>query len=215
MPPGRNASTAARYRRLFRLSSPHPPLLTHSHDTSHTIPAHSQLGSGTLSSAVNAKACTSYFLNEAALESLDWVRSALKAHDDAAEAGAEGIEGKLICPNAKCGARLGNFNWSGSQCSCGSWVVPAIQVVARKVDRKGRRRQKGWWWWTLERSYGRGKSNKDRSSSSSSSEKKLRREREKHKKQRNDDRRETGEDAVVAQTVLEGVVIAAGGGGDC
>lgn len=143
MPPGRNASTAARYRRLFRLSSPHPPLLTHSHDTSHTIPAHSQLGSGTLSSAVNAKACTSYFLNEAALESLDWVRSALKAHDDAAEAGAEGIEGKLICPNAKCGARLGNFNWSGSQCSCGSWVVPAIQVVARKVDRKGREETEG------------------------------------------------------------------------
>ena len=77
------------------------------------------------------------------------MRAALKAHDEAAasgtatEAGAEGIEGKLICPNAKCGGRLGNFNWSGSQCSCGSWVVPAIQVVASKVDRKGREETEG------------------------------------------------------------------------
>lgn len=78
-----------------------------------------------------------------ALESLSWVRSALKAHDDAAESGAEGIEGKLTCPNAKCGGRLGNFNWSGSQCSCGSWVVPAVQVVASKVDRKGREETEG------------------------------------------------------------------------
>lgn len=77
------------------------------------------------------------------------MRAALKAHDDAAasgtatEAGAEGIEGKLTCPNAKCGGRLGSFNWSGSQCSCGSWVVPAIQVVASKVDRKGREETEG------------------------------------------------------------------------
>ena len=42
------------------------------------------------------------------------------------------VEGKLGCP--KCGARLGSYNWSGAQCSCGAWVTPALQVVKSKVD---------------------------------------------------------------------------------
>ncbi len=53
------------------------------------------------------------------------------------------MEGKLCCPNARCQTRLGGFNWSGSQCSCGSWVVPAVQVVASRVDRKGREETSG------------------------------------------------------------------------
>lgn len=43
-----------------------------------------------------------------------------------------GIEGKLSC--AHCEARLGNFNWSGIQCSCGSWITPAFQLHRSRVD---------------------------------------------------------------------------------
>lgn len=46
------------------------------------------------------------------------------------------LEGKLICINHNCRARIGSFNWSGSQCSCGSWVSPAIQITKSKVDER-------------------------------------------------------------------------------
>jgi dual specificity phosphatase 12 len=32
--------------------------------------------------------------------------------------------GKIPCPNDKCSAKLGNFDWSGLQCGCGEWVTP-------------------------------------------------------------------------------------------
>ena len=41
-------------------------------------------------------------------------------------------QGKLGCP--KCSTRIGDYNWSGMQCSCGAWVCPAIQVIKSKVD---------------------------------------------------------------------------------
>ncbi|KAL3924698.1 MAG: hypothetical protein SGILL_000885 [Bacillariaceae sp.] len=43
-------------------------------------------------------------------------------------------EGRLQCPNTRCRAKLGHWNWSGAQCSCGTWVVPAIQIPLSKVD---------------------------------------------------------------------------------
>ena len=42
-------------------------------------------------------------------------------------------EGKLACP--KCCFKIGTWSWSGSQCSCGTWVVPSIQIPLSKVDR--------------------------------------------------------------------------------
>ncbi|KAL5743669.1 hypothetical protein ACOSQ2_026785 [Xanthoceras sorbifolium] len=48
----------------------------------------------------------------------------------AVEEGA--LEGKLLC--AHCEARLGYFNWSGIQCSCGSWITPAFQLHKSRVD---------------------------------------------------------------------------------
>lgn len=41
-------------------------------------------------------------------------------------------EGKFGCPY--CNAKLGNWKWAGAQCSCGTWVTPAIQVPGSKVD---------------------------------------------------------------------------------
>ena len=35
----------------------------------------------------------------------------------------------------KCSYKLGEFFPKGTQCSCGSWVVPAVQIVKSKVDK--------------------------------------------------------------------------------
>jgi dual specificity phosphatase 12 len=34
------------------------------------------------------------------------------------------LSGKITCPNKKCGAKLGNYDWAGVCCSCKEWVVP-------------------------------------------------------------------------------------------
>jgi hypothetical protein len=44
----------------------------------------------------------------------------------------EDIEGKLACP--RCSHKIGHWKWAGAQCSCGTWVTPAIQIPASKVD---------------------------------------------------------------------------------
>ena len=41
-------------------------------------------------------------------------------------------EGRLNCP--KCSSKVGIWKWAGTQCSCGTWVTPAFQVVLSKVD---------------------------------------------------------------------------------
>ncbi|KAL5134723.1 putative inactive dual specificity protein phosphatase-like [Glycine soja] len=61
--------------------------------------------------------CSSVFI-----EPLRWMK--------AVEEGA--MEGKLSC--AHCDARLGYFNWSGIQCSCGSWITPAFQLHKSWID---------------------------------------------------------------------------------
>jgi hypothetical protein len=40
------------------------------------------------------------------------------------------LAGKIICPNKKCGAKLGNYDWAGACCSCKEWVVPVRLVVS-------------------------------------------------------------------------------------
>jgi dual specificity phosphatase 12 len=40
------------------------------------------------------------------------------------------LAGKITCPNKKCGAKLGNFDWAGVRCSCKEWVVPvSVQLL--------------------------------------------------------------------------------------
>lgn len=34
------------------------------------------------------------------------------------------LVGKIICPNEKCGAKIGSFDWAGVQCGCKEWVTP-------------------------------------------------------------------------------------------
>ncbi|KAF6164109.1 hypothetical protein GIB67_017693, partial [Kingdonia uniflora] len=48
------------------------------------------------------------------------------------EEGVGVLEGKLYCVG--CNARLGYFNWSGIQCSCGSWITPAFQLQQGRLQ---------------------------------------------------------------------------------
>lgn len=65
--------------------------------------------------------CTSYFLED----SLQWMKDVIGE-----------VENKLTCPNKKCNARLGSLKWAGSQCSCGTWVSPAIQLNKTSCDER-------------------------------------------------------------------------------
>lgn len=60
--------------------------------------------------------CQSFFLQDA----LEWMGD---MNED---------EGRISCP--KCKSKVGGWHWSGAQCSCGTWVVPAIQIPQSKVD---------------------------------------------------------------------------------
>ncbi|KAM5536132.1 hypothetical protein V8D89_010231 [Ganoderma adspersum] len=44
------------------------------------------------------------------------------------------MAGKIICPNKKCGVKLGNYDWAGVCCSCKEWVVPGFCIHRSKVD---------------------------------------------------------------------------------
>lgn len=69
---------------------------------------------------LNSSTCSSYFT-----EPLSWMSDQLSDGQ---------IGGKILCPNKRCGAKLGTFDWAGLQCSCGAWIVPAFQLSASKVD---------------------------------------------------------------------------------
>ncbi|KEF61815.1 uncharacterized protein A1O9_03385 [Exophiala aquamarina CBS 119918] len=66
------------------------------------------------------EACAHIFLHP-----LSWMKSTL----------AEGtLDGRLTCPNPKCGANVGKFAWQGLRCSCGGWVTPGFGVGKGRVD---------------------------------------------------------------------------------
>lgn len=67
---------------------------------------------------VRTTECSSYFLEEPVEES----NERMKVEN-----------GKILCK--KCNNKLGDFFPKGNQCSCGSWQVPAIQIVKSKVDK--------------------------------------------------------------------------------
>jgi len=44
------------------------------------------------------------------------------------------LEGRLECPNVKCGQSVGRYAWQGMRCSCGEWVVPGMTLGRGRVD---------------------------------------------------------------------------------
>ncbi|GAB9464552.1 hypothetical protein Gpo141_00001981 [Globisporangium polare] len=73
---------------------------------------------GHQTSGLRHETCSSYFLEE----TQPWMDEDQLA------------EGKIRCPNAKCQARVGSFDWCGSQCSCGTWVTPSVKITKSRVD---------------------------------------------------------------------------------
>ena len=65
-------------------------------------------------------ACAHIFLHP-----LSWMKPVL---------GEGQLDGRLSCPNAKCGANVGKFAWQGMRCSCGGWVTPGFAVTRGKID---------------------------------------------------------------------------------
>ncbi|KAE8538815.1 hypothetical protein D1P53_005180 [Cryptococcus gattii VGV] len=68
---------------------------------------------------VNPK-CSGYFV-----EPLTWMEPVLSKGQ---------VAGKLVCPNEKCGVKIGNFDWAGVQCGCKEWVTPGFCIHRSKVD---------------------------------------------------------------------------------
>ena len=69
------------------------------------------------------KNCSSYFI-----EPMEWIHALQDGQ----------LEGRVDCPN--CMAKLGQYNWSGAQCSCGRWITPAFMLHRKQVDEIKRRR---------------------------------------------------------------------------
>ena len=48
------------------------------------------------------------------------------------------MDGKINCPNPKCGSKLGSFTWVGDRCRCGRWVTPAFHMLPDRVEQRGK-----------------------------------------------------------------------------
>ncbi|KAG8945924.1 hypothetical protein FRC04_012176 [Tulasnella sp. 424] len=66
-------------------------------------------------------ACSGYFV-----EPMKWMEESSFAYGQ--------IDGRILCPNSKCGAKLGNYAWAGVRCSCGEWVTPGFCIHKTRVD---------------------------------------------------------------------------------
>ncbi|KIK68452.1 hypothetical protein GYMLUDRAFT_215067 [Collybiopsis luxurians FD-317 M1] len=97
----------------------HPP----TNASGSTSPVNSSFGSKQLPISppilMNPK-CSGYFV-----EPMQWMEPFLEAGE---------IAGKIVCPNKKCGAKLGNYDWAGVCCGCKEWVVPGFCISRSKVD---------------------------------------------------------------------------------
>lgn len=75
--------------------------------------------SSSMHSMLKSAACSSYFI-----EPMAWMTSLSSGE----------VTGRLNCPTAKCGQKLGSWDWAGMQCGCGAWVTPAFSLHRSKVD---------------------------------------------------------------------------------
>ncbi|RCI09935.1 hypothetical protein L249_8377 [Ophiocordyceps polyrhachis-furcata BCC 54312] len=59
------------------------------------------------------------------VEPLSWMRGEL-------ERGL--LDGRLVCPNERCGTVVGRYDWKGLRCACGGWVTPGLSLQRARVD---------------------------------------------------------------------------------
>lgn len=76
-----------------------------------------------ISSEEASSTCSHHFVDP-----IDWMKPELSKSL---------LEGKLSCPNPKCETKIGGYNWQGSRCSCGKWMVPAVYLQGARVDLVG------------------------------------------------------------------------------
>ena len=82
---------------------------------------------------VKTNECTSYFLDLDRLVKDEEGKNNVKIEEICGNENIEICIGAIKCK--KCSNKLGEFFPKGTQCSCGSWVVPAIQIIKSKVDK--------------------------------------------------------------------------------
>ncbi|KAJ5645824.1 dual specificity phosphatase [Penicillium lividum] len=68
------------------------------------------------------------------LHPMKWMSSSLFPSAGGQYSGDAPLSGRLSCPNRTCGSNIGKFAWQGMQCSCNSWVVPALCLTKARVD---------------------------------------------------------------------------------
>lgn len=49
------------------------------------------------------------------------------------------LSGRLVCPNPRCGAGVGRYDWKGFPCSCGGREDPAFSLQKARVDEEASR----------------------------------------------------------------------------
>ncbi|KYK54275.1 dual specificity phosphatase [Drechmeria coniospora] len=64
------------------------------------------------------------------VEPLSWMRAELEKGQ---------LSGRLLCPNERCGAGVGRYDWKGIRCACGAWVTPALSLQRARVDEEVKR----------------------------------------------------------------------------
>lgn len=45
------------------------------------------------------------------------------------------LAGKIVCPNKKCGTKIGNYDWAGVCCGCKAWVTPVSYINVDSLSR--------------------------------------------------------------------------------
>ena len=73
----------------------------------------------------NDQPCPHYFV-----EPLSWMRAELERGE---------INGRLLCPNERCGASVGRYDWKGIRCACRAWITPGLSLQRARVDEELRR----------------------------------------------------------------------------
>ncbi|KAM4066317.1 dual specificity phosphatase, catalytic domain-containing protein [Hirsutella rhossiliensis] len=59
------------------------------------------------------------------VEPLSWMRGELEKGQ---------LSGRLACPNERCAAGVGRYDWKGIRCACGAWVTPGLSLQRARVD---------------------------------------------------------------------------------
>jgi dual specificity phosphatase 12 len=108
--PGDEAGLSLRCKKCRRTLATAPFI----HDHKPSVPP------GAAAATKQPQSCPHFFV-----EPLSWMRGELEKAS---------LNGRLLCPNARCGAGVGRYDWKGFKCACGAWITPAFSLQRARVD---------------------------------------------------------------------------------